>query len=107
MTMTMEQFDGEFIHVTGREIRHRDVILGGARAVIAPPETTSRTGAVIVTTATGRETYAADAPVYVFRPAPACADEPCSECDAEPGEPCDWACLSYAVIDDAAGTSPA
>ncbi|TQL96582.1 hypothetical protein FB559_2121 [Actinoallomurus bryophytorum] len=107
MMTEMDEFNGEFTHITAREIRHRDVILGGARAVTAPPETAITTGTVIVTTGVGTDTYAPDAPVYVFRPASACANEPCPECGTEPGEPCDWACLSYAALDDAAGTSPA
>ena len=103
MMATMEQFDGEFIHITARDIRDRDVILGGARAVTATPGVTG--SAVAVATITGPETHAADAPVYVFRPASGCADEPCPRCDAAPGEPCDWACLSYPALDDAAGTN--
>ena len=102
MTVTMDQFDGEFIHITAREIRHRDVILGGARAVTATPDVAP--GGVTVATTTGPETYAARAPVYVFRPAAGCSDEPCPGCDAEPGEPCDHTCLSYPALDDAAGT---
>jgi hypothetical protein len=106
MSVNMNEFDGEFMHITAREIRDRDVILGGARAVIGTPETTT-TGTVVVTTMTGPEIYAPDAPVYVFRPAAASTGEPCPECGAESNEPCDWACLSYAALDDAAGTCPA
>jgi hypothetical protein len=103
MEATMEQFDGEFIHITAGDIRDRDVILGGARTVTAAPAIAG--GAVAVATITGPETYAADAPVYVFRPTPGRADEPCPDCDAAPGEPCDWTCLSYPALDDAAGTN--
>jgi hypothetical protein len=95
-----EMFDGEFMNIAAADIRDRDVILGGARTVTATPETAGDD--VTVATTTGTETYRADTPVHVFRPAPACADEPCADCGAGPGEPCGVDCLGYAALDDAA-----
>lgn len=101
ITTEMKIFDGEFIHTTAGDVRAADVILGGARIVTAAPETAN--GDVVLTaTTTGPETYAADAPVYVFRPTLACADEPCPDCGAAPGEPCGADCLGLAALDDAA-----
>lgn len=101
MSGMMDQFDGEFMHTVARDIRRDDVILGGARAVTAPPVISG--GRVGVATTTGRETYVTDAPVYVFRPTAGHVDEECPDCGAAPGEPCGPACLSYAALDDAAG----
>src|SRR4051812_46839129 len=70
MTVTMDQFNGEFTHITARDIREHDVILGGARSVATPPEISG--GRVAVVTVTGPEIYDADTRVYVFRPAAGC-----------------------------------
>lgn len=103
MSATTDQFDGEFMYTAARDIRRHDVILGGARTVSATPVITG--GRVGVATTTGPETYVADAPVYVFRPAAGLGDEECPDCCAAPGEPCGPACLSYVALDDAAGTA--
>lgn len=103
MTITMDQFDGEFIHIGAADIRLHDVILGDARPITAPPVTTAD-GHITVTTTGGAETFDATATVYVFRPAAGTTDEPCPDCGAAPGEPCAPHCLSYAALDDAAGT---
>jgi hypothetical protein len=96
-------FNGEFIHMTAGTIKRNEVILGGARTVTAVAETAD--GKITVTTiGAGPETYDADAAVYVFRPDPACADEPCDDCGAAPGEPCRVDCLGCAALDDAAET---
>jgi hypothetical protein len=99
---TQGQFDGEFADVIARDLRPNDVILGGARSVIA---TATANGCVAVETVSGAEIFDADATVYVFRPAGECVNEECPGCYARPGEPCDVMCLSYAALDDAAGTA--
>ncbi|GAA4617239.1 hypothetical protein GCM10023195_76860 [Actinoallomurus liliacearum] len=103
MTVTADQFDGEFMHVDAADVRQHDIILGGARPVIAPPVPTTG-GGITVTTTNGPETFTATAPVHVFRPAPGTIGEECPECYSAPGEPCAPHCLSYATLDDAAGT---
>ena len=103
MTVTMDQFDGEFKHVTAADVRQYDVILGGARMVKTPPVTND--GRVTIATAHGTETFDTTAPVYVYRPAAGSADDGCTQCGAEPGDPCTADCLGCALLDDAAGTA--
>lgn len=103
-TMAQDQFDGRFVDVNAHDLRTNDVILGGARGVTA---TATANGSITVETVTGTEIFDANATVYVFRPADERADEECPGCYAAPGEPCDVMCLSYAALDDAAGTQSA
>lgn len=103
-TVAQDHFDGRFVEVTANDLRANDVILGGARSVVAVAAANDR---VIADTVTGTEIFDVNAMVYVFRPADACANDECPGCYAAPGEPCDVMCLSYAALDDAAGIQTA
>jgi hypothetical protein len=63
--MVQDQFNGRFVDVNAHDLRVNDVILGGARSVIAAAVAN---GSVTVETVTGTEIFDADAMVYVFRP---------------------------------------